>query len=193
MRRWAPEEGTTTMSLLLLAAQAAAHAQEHEPTLLGLNAEDYVYVGITIFLLLAIFVMKAPGKITDVLDAQIAETRKNLDEAAGIRAEAEALLADARRKHEESGKEAAGLLQHARHEAETLVAKAEADTTALIARREKMAQDKIGAAERAAIEQLRGKTAEAAATAARGLIAENYTAAADKAQVNTVIAEIARH
>lgn len=181
------------MSLLFFVAEAAAHAAEHEPTLLGLNAEDWVYVGITIFLLLAVFVMKAPSRITSALDAQIAETRKNLDEAAGIRAEAEALLADARRKHEESGKEAEGLLQHARHEAEMLVAKAEADTSALIARREKMAQDKIGAAERAAIEQLRGKTAEAAATAARGLIAESYTAAADKAQVDSVIAEIARH
>lgn len=181
------------MSLLLLAAQAAAHAEAHEPTLLGLNAEDWVYVAITIFLVIAIFVMKAPGKITTALDEQIAQTRKNLDEAAAIRAEADALLADARRKHEESGKEAEVLLQHARHEAETLIAKAEQDTTALIARREKMAQDKIGAAERAAIDELRARTAQAAASAARGLIAENYTAAADKAQVDTVIAEIARH
>jgi len=181
------------MSILLLAAEAAAHAEGHEATLLGLNAEDWVYVAISIFLIVAVFVMKAPSKITTALDAQIAETRKHLDEAAALRAEAEALLADARRKHEESGKEAEGLLQHARHEAETLVAKAEAETTALIARREKMAQDKIGAAERSAIEELRGKTAQAAASAARGLIAESYTAAADKAQVDSVIAEIAKH
>ncbi len=181
------------MSLLLLAAEAAGHAEEHEATLLGLGAEGWVYVGITIFFLIAIFVMKAPGKITAALDAQIAETRKNLDEAASIRNEAEALLAAARRKHEASARDAEGLLAHARHEAEVLIAKAEADTSALIARREKMAQDKIGAAERAAIDELRGKTAAAATTAARGLIAENYSAVADKAQVDSVISEIARH
>lgn len=181
------------MSLLLLAAEAAAHAEEHEATLLGLGAEGWVYVGITIFLLLAVFVMKAPSKITTALDAQIAETRKNLDEAASIRAEAEALLADARRRHEASAKEAEGLLAHAKHEAEALVAKAEVDTSELIARREKMAQDKIGAAERAAIDELRGKTAAAATAAARGLITESYSAAADKAQVDSVIAEIAKH
>ncbi|WP_338468077.1 hypothetical protein RXV95_05845 [Novosphingobium sp. ZN18A2] len=181
------------MSLLMFAAEAAAHVEHHEETLLGLNAEGWVYVGITLFFLVAIFVMKAPRKITEALDAQIAETRKNLDEAAAIRAEAEALLADARRKHEESAKEAEVLMQHAKHEAETLIAKAEADTTELIARREKMAKDKIGAAERAAVEELRGQTAKAAAVAAQGLISESYTADADKAQVDGLISEIARH
>ena len=80
------------------------------------------------------------------------------------------------------------MLAHARSEADAIVAKAAADTTALIARREKMAEDKIAAAERGAIAELRAKAATAAATAARGLIAANHDAKADKVLVDEAIA-----
>jgi len=82
------------------------------------------------------------------------------------------------------------MLEHARHEADAIVAKAEADTTAVIVRREKMATDKIDAAQRAAIADLRAKAAEAATVAARGLIAKNHGAGADKALVDQVIGSI---
>jgi F-type H+-transporting ATPase subunit b len=57
----------------------------------------------------------------------------------------------------------------------------------VIARREKMASDKIEAAERGAVAELRKKAA-AAAAAARGLIASHYGADADKVQVDAAIA-----
>ena len=79
------------------------------------------------------------------------------------------------------------MIGHARHEADAIIAKAEVDTTALIARREKMAQDKISAAERGAIAELQARAAEAATTAARSLIAERHTATADKALVDAAI------
>ena len=82
------------------------------------------------------------------------------------------------------------MLDHARHEAEAIVAKAEADTTETIARREKMAEDKIAAAERGAVAELRAKAADAAAVAARGLIARNHGADADKALVDQAIGSI---
>ena len=179
------------MSFLTLAAGAASHVaegHEAEATLLGLGPEGWVYAGITIFFVLAIFGAKAHRQILASLDAQIAETRKSLDEAAAIRKEAEALLASAKVQQQASAKDAADMLAHAKHEAEAIVAKAEADTTALIARREKMAEDKIGAAERGAVAELRAKAAEAAATAARGLIASNHDAKADKPLVDAAIA-----
>ena len=82
------------------------------------------------------------------------------------------------------------MLDHARTEAEAIVAKAEADTAVTLARREKMATDKIGAAERAAVSELRAKTAEAATAAARSLIAANHNAKADKALVDEAIGGI---
>jgi F-type H+-transporting ATPase subunit b len=84
------------------------------------------------------------------------------------------------------------MLEHARHEATAIVAKAEADTRDVIARREKMAADKIAAAERAAVEDLRARAASAAAAAGQ-LIAGHHGADADKALVNSAIAGLATH
>ncbi|MFM5917152.1 MAG: hypothetical protein ACKOOL_06420 [Novosphingobium sp.] len=177
------------LNLLAAAAEHGAEAGEHaEATLLGLGPEGWVYAGITIFFVIAIFFAKAHRQVLGALDAQIAETRRSLDEAQTVRAEAEALLASAKQQQAQAAKDAEGIVAHARHEAEAIVAKAEVDSTELVARREKMAQDKISAAERAAIEQLRAKAASAAASAARVLIADGHDAKADKALVDGAIA-----
>jgi F-type H+-transporting ATPase subunit b len=169
-------------------AEAAAHGEDHGPTLLGLSAEGWVYVGVTLFFLIAIFGAKAHKQVLGALDAQIAETRRSLDEAASIRVEAETILADAKAQQAASAKDAMALLDHAKDEAAAIVAKAEADTAALVARREKMAQDKIGAAERAAVDGLKARAAAAATGAARQLIAANHNAKADKSLVDEAIA-----
>ena len=176
-----------TNTLLILAE--AAHGGEHaEAKLLWLGAEGWVYVGITLFFLIAIFKVKAHKQIISALDAQIAETRKSLDEAQAIRAEAEALLTSAKAQQAASAKEAKGIIAHASHEAEAIITKAQADTADLVARREKMAQDKISAAERTAVEALRAQTAAAAAGAAQSLISATHTAKADKSLVDEAIA-----
>ncbi len=171
-------------------AAAAHEIPEHEATLLGLGPEGWVYTGVTIFFLIAIFVAKAHKQVLAALDAQIAEARKSLDEAKSVRTEAEAILAEAKRQQAAATKDAEGIVAHARHEAEAIIAKAEADTADLVVRREKMAQDKIGAAERAAVESLRAQTAVAATGAARALIVANHSAKADSALVDEAIAGI---
>ena len=57
-----------TSSLFLLAEAAAHGGEHHEATLLGLGAEGWVYVGITIFFLIAIFKVKAHKQILSALD-----------------------------------------------------------------------------------------------------------------------------
>ena len=170
-------------------AHAAAEAAA-EPTLLGLSAEGWVYIGITIFLLLALTVFKFPKLLAEALDKRIADTRRTLDDAAALRAEAEAMLADARRRQAEAHKDAEGIIAHARGEAERLVAKAKSDADLLIERRGKMAEDKIAAAERAAIAEVRARAASAAATAAAALIAKRHDAGSDKALVDKTIASL---
>ena len=178
------------MFLLAEAAGAAAEhgAAQHGPQLLGLDAEGWVYAGVTIFFLVALFGAKAHRKVIGALDAQIAETRKSLDQAKAVRAEAEALLANAKAQQAAAAEDAKGIVAHAAHEAEAIIAKASSDAAELVLRREKMAQDKIQAAERAAVEGLRAKAAQAAAGAARDLITANHSAKADKALVDEAIA-----
>ena len=69
-------------------------------------------------------------------------------------------------------------------------AQAKVDATAMIARRAQMAEDKIGAAERAAIAEVRAKAASVAAAAATMLIAQGHNAAADKPLIDATIARL---
>ena len=75
----------------------------------------------------------------------------------------------------------------AEHEAEGLIEDAKANAEALVARRQKMAEDKIGAAERAAIAGIRARAVNAATAAAATLIAQGHDAQADKALVDRAI------
>ncbi len=168
---------------------SVAHGEAH-PTMLGLDAEGWVYVGITIFFLLAIFVGKAPKLIANSLDRRIADTRRQLDEAKAIRMEAEALLADARTRQKAAASDAAAIVKHAEVEAAQLVAKAEADAEALIERRRRMTEDKIAAAERAALDGVRQAAADAAAKAAEAVIASNLTKEDSVRLIDQAISEI---
>ena len=68
------------------------------------------------------------------------------------------------------------MLERAKHEADEIVAKAKTDAEAWSSAARRMAEDKIAAEERAAVEQLRAAAADAAAKAAARLIAERHDA-----------------
>jgi F-type H+-transporting ATPase subunit b len=161
-----------------------------EPMLLGI-APPVAVVSTAMLVLILIALWKGvPKLVTSGLDAKINDIKSQLEQAKSLRAEAEALRKEYADKIANAEKDAASVLEHARHEAEAIVAKAEADTTEAIARREKMAHDKIGAAERAAVSEVRTKAARAAADAAQGLIRANYSADADRALVDRSIGAI---
>jgi len=178
--------------LLYLAAAGHVEGAEHGittgETVLGLNAEGWVYVSLTIFLVGLFWFGRAHHRIRDALDAKIADTRRELDEAARLRAEAEALLAEAQARNAASAGDAQAIVAHAEQEATALLAKAEADADELMRRRAAMAEDKIAAAERQALADVRAKAAEAAASAAGEIIANQHGANADKALVDRTIA-----
>ena len=186
------EAGSNTAAGSALTATTEAHggAENHaEPNAFGLVPSFWVALSMAVLIGVMLW-KKVPSVITGSLDKSIAEIRKQLDEAKALRAEAEALRKEYADKIANAGKDAAAMLEHARHEADAIVTKAEADTAAMIMRREKMAEDKIAAAERGAIADLRARAANAATSAARELIAVNHTASADKALVDQVIAGI---
>ena len=171
-------------------AHVNAITEHTEPMLLGV-APPMAIVSASMIVLLGIALWKGAHRaVTGGLDAKIADIKSQLDQAKSLRAEAEALRKEYADKIAGAEKDAASMLDHARHEAEAIVAKAQADTTEVIARREKMAQDKIGAAERTAVSELRTKAARAAAEAAQGLIRSNYSAQADRSLVDQSIGAI---
>jgi len=174
----------------LIASIAQAAEAEHEPTFLGFDPGGWVAIA-----MLAVFALliwkKVPGAIGRALDSKIALIRDQLQEAESLRKEAEALMAEYAAKSASADKDRAALLERAKLEAHDIVAKAKTDAEALIERRSRMAQDKIAAEERSAIEQLRSTAADAAARAAAQLIAERHDAATDGKLVDRAIKEIA--
>ena len=166
----------------------AAHAA---PNFMGLEAPWFIALAIVaVFAILAW--KRVPAAIARALDDKIALIRDQLAEAETLRKEAEALKAEYEAKAKSADKDRAALMDRARHEADEIVAKAKTDAEALIERRTRMAEEKIAAEERHAIEQLRSSAADAAAKAAARLIADRHDAGSDEKLVNQAIGEIAR-
>jgi F-type H+-transporting ATPase subunit b len=137
-----------------------APAAEAEPTFLGLDPGGWVALAMVAVFALLIW-KKVPGAIAGALDAKIKLIRDQLAEAEELRKEAEALKAVYEKKAKGVDKDREALLERARHEADEIVAKAKTDAEALIERRMRMAEDKIAAEERAAVNHLRAPASRA--------------------------------
>lgn len=182
-------------SILSLLSVAAEHGAEHGaahagPIAFGFAPPVWIVAAAMAVLIGLMLYLGVPKLLGSMLDNKIAGIKHMLDEAASLRKEAEALKAEYEAKIAGAEKLAAEFRTAAEHEAQMIIDKAQADATALVARREKMAEDKIAAAERTALAELRAKAAEAAATAARRLIKDNHNAQADKALVDQAISGI---
>ena len=170
----------------------AEHGGGHvEPTAFGFDASGWVALAMVAVFAILLW-KKVPAAIGKALDRKIASIREQLDEAAQLRAEAEALRAEYEAKSAQADAEAATMIERARTEAEGIVRQAEVDAAALVERRTRMAEDKIAAAERAAIDEVRAKAAGAAAAAAERLIRERLDENGDRAMVEATIAELGR-
>ncbi len=163
----------------------------HEPSALGLTAPAWVAVAMLVVIGIMIW-QKVPALIAKALDGKIAAIRRQLDEAAALRAEAEALLAEAKKRDASSAADAKMIVEHAEAEARALLAKAKTDSAELVERRGKMAADKIAAAERTAVAEVRARAADVAARAATAIIADTHGVAADKPLVDKTIAGLGR-
>ena len=178
------------MSSALLMAAVAEAPEAAEPTFLGLNPGGWVAVAILVVFVILVW-KKVPGAVGRALDSKIALIRDQLAEAENLRKEAEALKAEYEAKSASADKDREALLERARHEAQEIVAKAKSDSELLIERRTRMAEDKIAAEERTAVEQLRATAADAASKAAARIIAERHDASTDAKLVDQAIKEIA--
>lgn len=161
---------------------------EQEPMAFGVvGAPAIVALAMLVVIVLLVW-KKIPSAIGKSLDQKIAAIRDQLAEAESLRADAEALKAEYEAKARAADGDAAAMLERAHAEAAAIIAKAGADAQALVQRRQAMAEAKIGAEERAAVDALRATAARVAGAAASRLIAERGDVAADKASVDRAIA-----
>ena len=159
------------------------------PSALGFDATMLVALAMLVVIALGIW-KKVPAMIAGALDKQIAGIKQQLDQATALRAEAEAIKTEYEAKAKQAAIDAEAMKASAEEEAKLIVARAKSDATALIGRRAQAAEEKIAAAERAAIADVRKKAASAAAAAAAQLIAVHHDAKADAALIDQSIASL---
>ena len=155
------------------------------------DAEFWVLIGLLIFLGIVIFVAKAPKAVAGQLDAKAAKIQSDLDEAARIRAEAEAMLADIRREREVAERQAAEMLAAAQADAKRLETEAKAKLDEQIARRAQLAERKIATAEAQAAAEVKAAAAELAAQAAEQILSARVQGAKADPMVDAGIAQLA--
>ena len=171
--------------------EVAAGGAEHHVEATAFGIAPGGYVALAMLVVFAIMLKaRVPALIAKALDARIAGIRTQLDQAARLRAEAEVLRDEYASKASKADEEIAAIKAAAEHQASEIVEKAKRDSAALITRRKAMAEAKIAAAERAAIDEVRAAAASAAAAAARQLIAEQHGTDADRKLADQIISSL---
>jgi len=154
-----------------------------------MDATFWATVALFIFLAVILYV-KVPAMISKTLDVRADRIRNELEDARRLREEAQQLLAEFQRKRKEAEKDAADIVEAAKHEAELLVSEARKKTEEYVSRRAAMAEQKIGQAERDAINEVRASAVDLAVEAARVVLAGKVDAKAGadlfKASLNEV-------
>lgn len=159
----------------------------HEP---GFFADPVNWVLLSFVLFFVLFGRKMWSALAGMLDDRAATVKAELEEAAKLRQEAEAMLREAETRRAEAVAEAKALIEGAKAEAGRVAAAAAAEAEASAKRREQMAMDRIAAAEKAAVDEVRHTAAEIATVAARQVIAEGLTADAGATLIDSAISQL---
>ena len=148
------------------------------------------WVTIAVLIFLGFFGRKLVGAVVTMLDQRSAAIQRELDEAARLRGEAEAMLKDAETRREAALAQAREMLALAGREAERLAEELLAGAEASAKRREHMALERIAAAENAAVAEVREAAASLAGRAAEKLLGEAIDESRDAPLIDQAIAQL---
>jgi F-type H+-transporting ATPase subunit b len=143
---------------------ADAHGAEpfhHDPTF-------WVAMGFIGFVF--VFVRYALNPITAMLDARAAKIKDQLEQAARLKEEAEALLKEYDKKKKAAAKEAKAIIDTAKQDAADLRIRAMEELEASLARRTQQAQEKIARAEADATRAIKEQIVMMATDVARDVV-----------------------
>lgn len=153
------------------------------------NAELWVGVGLLLFLGVLILA-GVPKLIAGQLDLRANTIQAELDEAARLRAEAEALLAQIRQEKIEAEAQAAEMLAAAEADARRLEADAKIKLEESLQRRQAMAERRIAQAEAQAAADVKAAAVDQAVAAAERILAARVQAQGADPVLDQAIGEI---
>jgi len=143
---------------------------ETEPT--GFWADPHAWVLLSTIVFAVIAYIKGKKPLLDMLDGRTKRIKHDLEEAARLKNEAQALLADYQKKHKDAVTTAQKIIDNAQESAALLQKSAEEKLVESLKRREIQLLERISRAEAAAVQELRHQAADIAATAAHQLLTE---------------------
>jgi F-type H+-transporting ATPase subunit b len=153
------------------------------------NPETWAAIGVISFLLI-VWLVGGFKKAAGMLDAKAKTIQDNLDEAARLRAEAEAMLAQIRKERAEAEQRGAEMLANAKAEAKRLEAEAKAKLEEQIKRRQELAERRISNAEAQASAEVKAAAAELAAQMAEGVLAQRIAGAKSDPLVDAALGQL---
>ena len=142
-----------------------------------------IFFGVLIYL-------KVPRTIAGSLDKRADAIRSELDRAATLRAEAEALLKEYQRKAKAAEAEAGEIINQARREADALSVEAKRRMEEYVASRTRLAEQKIAQAEAQALQEVRALSADVAIAAAEKILAARVKGAGGEALIARSIGDV---
>lgn len=148
---------------------------------------EYLWISLAILTLFWFAAGPVKSAVLGGLDARAARIAKDLEEAAALRKQAEALLAEYQAKHREAMAQAEAILTNAREEAARLAQKAEGDLAASLKRREDLAMERIAQAEAQATAEVRTAAVDLAMAATSRLLEGRLDAARQDALIDSAI------
>ncbi|MBM3531794.1 MAG: F0F1 ATP synthase subunit B [Alphaproteobacteria bacterium] len=152
--------------------------------------EFWVLAAFVVFF--ALLGKKLVDMIGGALDERSAAIRRQLDEAEKLKRDAEAALAEYRKKQADALKEAEAILALARSEAQALEAEQKAQIEQRLKRRETQAVEKIAQAEAQALAEVRDAAVDLAMTATRRVLSEKVDGNVAAGLVDDSIKELPR-
>ncbi|HEX2151772.1 MAG TPA: F0F1 ATP synthase subunit B [Stellaceae bacterium] len=152
--------------------------------------DHHFWVLVSFLIFIGLAWKPAMRSITSSLDNRTARIRGELEEARRLRDEAEQLLGEYRRQEREGASQAQSIIAHAREEAERIAAQAARDLDLLLARRQRLAEERIAQAEARATAEVRAAAVDTAIAAAREVIASQIDERRGAALIDSAIAAL---
>jgi len=154
--------------------------------------DEHFWVGVAFVVLMAIFVMVGVHKLAwKLLGDAGAKVQAQLDEADGLRKEAQDLLAQVKTQKEAADRQAAEMLANAQEEAKRMQADAQVRLAEQLERRGQMAERKIAQAEVQAEADVRAAAAELAAQMAEQVLVQRLSGAKSDPLIDKAIGQLA--
>lgn len=160
----------------LALSMAAAPAMAATGPFFSLRNTDFIVLLAFLLFVGVLLYFRVPREVGKLLDKRADGIRAELDEARGLREEAQSLLASFERKQKDVQTQADRIVSSARDEANRSAEQAKVDIAKSIQRRLTAAEEQIQSAQDKAVKQVRDEAVTVAVAAARQVITDQMTA-----------------